>query len=152
MTIDRTISSDRSTGFRRPRRRSLAKTSVLRHAAVENRESRIGGIDWSKSAILGYRTAAARDFADLVAVRMVSGTLPWTERQWLLHNAGRRGISRFEANLIIAAVANHYRPLSTAATPLVAARPARDFFVLRGLAVVVSIEVILIFAACHWLF
>jgi hypothetical protein len=65
------------------------------------------GIDWSQSAILGHRSAAARDLADLAATRMLGSTLPWTQRQFLLHQATRRNIGRFEANLIIAAVQHH---------------------------------------------
>jgi hypothetical protein len=64
-------------------------------------------INWSESAILGGRSAAARDLADLVAARMVGSTLPWSDRKFIFRQASARHIGRFEANLIIAAVQNH---------------------------------------------
>lgn len=60
--------------------------------------------DWSQSAVLGQRSAAARNFADLVAARLVGTVLPFSERESLVRTAARYGIARFEANLIIAAV------------------------------------------------
>jgi hypothetical protein len=60
--------------------------------------------DWSKSVVLGERGDAAREFADLVATQLVGTVLPWTRREALVHLAGLRGIGRFDANLIIAAV------------------------------------------------
>lgn len=62
--------------------------------------------DWSGSAVLGDRGAAARDFADIVAAQLVGTVLPWSQRETLLRTASERGITRFEANLIIAAVQN----------------------------------------------
>jgi hypothetical protein len=62
--------------------------------------------DWSQSAILGDRGAVARNFADLVAARMVGTVLPFSERESLVKAAARHGINRFEANLLIAAVQN----------------------------------------------
>jgi len=49
---------------------------------------------------------AARNFADLVAARMVGTVLPFTERESLVRAAARHGINRFEANLLIATVQN----------------------------------------------
>lgn len=60
--------------------------------------------DWSQSAVLGQRGTAARNFADLVAARLVGTVLPFNERESLVRTAARYGIARFEANLIIAAV------------------------------------------------
>jgi hypothetical protein len=60
--------------------------------------------DWSQSAILGDRGVAARNFADLVAARMIGTVLPFSERESLVRAAARNGINRFEANLLIAAV------------------------------------------------
>jgi hypothetical protein len=60
--------------------------------------------DWSRSAILGQRSAAARDFADLVADHLIGTVLPLTHREALVRTAAASGITRFEANLIIAAV------------------------------------------------
>jgi hypothetical protein len=60
--------------------------------------------DWSHSAILGDRGVAARNFADLVAARMIGTVLPFSERESLVRAAARSGINRFEANLLIAAV------------------------------------------------
>jgi hypothetical protein len=62
--------------------------------------------DWSHSAILGDRGVVARNFADLVAARMVGTVLPLSERESLVKAAARHGINRFEANLLIAAVQN----------------------------------------------
>jgi hypothetical protein len=62
--------------------------------------------DWSRSAVLGDRGAIARDFADIVADRLVDTVLPWNQRETLIRTASERGITRFEANLIIAAVQN----------------------------------------------
>lgn len=60
--------------------------------------------DWSRSAVLGERGAAARDFADLVAGQLVGTVLPRNQREMLIRAASTYGITRFEANLIIAAV------------------------------------------------
>jgi hypothetical protein len=60
--------------------------------------------DWSQSAILGDRGIAARNFADLVAARLIGTVLPFSERESLVRAAARHGINRFEANLLIAAV------------------------------------------------
>ena len=78
--------------------------------------------DWSNSAVLGPRSSAARDFADLVAAKLVGTVLPFSEREALVRTAAFRGINRFEANLIIATVQHtfgigqkrvpeNYRPL-----------------------------------------
>jgi hypothetical protein len=54
------------------------------------------------------RVAARRveptDFAAMVAARLEGPVLPYSRRQELLRIAGRVGIGRFEANLIIASV------------------------------------------------
>ena len=65
--------------------------------------------DWSGSAVLGSRGSWAREFADLVDGQHVGTVLPWTRRQLLVREAQRRGIGRFEANLIIAAVQHQRR-------------------------------------------
>jgi hypothetical protein len=64
--------------------------------------------DWSKSAVLGPRSSTARDFADLVAAKLVGTVLPFSHRESLLQAAAERGISRFEANLIIATVQHNF--------------------------------------------
>jgi hypothetical protein len=73
--------------------------------------------DWSESAILGCRSVAARDLADLVALRMVGSALPWSDRQYIYRQATARQIARFEANLIIAAVQNHLSDKTPAEAP-----------------------------------
>jgi hypothetical protein len=60
--------------------------------------------EWSDSAVLKHGPGAAHGFADLVAANLVGPVLPWTARRTLLRQATLRGIGRFEANLIIAAV------------------------------------------------
>jgi hypothetical protein len=60
--------------------------------------------DWSRSVVLGERGLAARDFADIVADQLVGTVLPCSEREKLILAATSRGITRFEANLIIATV------------------------------------------------
>jgi hypothetical protein len=60
--------------------------------------------DWAGSAVLGERSAMAREFADLVASQLVGTVLPWSDREKLINAAAMQGINRFEANLIIAAV------------------------------------------------
>ena len=50
--------------------------------------------------------AEARNFADLVAARLVGTVLPFSERESLVRTAARYGIAQFEANLIIAVVQN----------------------------------------------
>lgn len=47
---------------------------------------------------------AAEKFAILVRYALVGGLLPYSARQALIRQAGRMGISRFDANLIIATV------------------------------------------------
>ncbi len=71
---------------------------------LTNSKSGNGLNDWSHSAILGDRGIAARNFADLVAARMIGTVLPFSERESLVRAAARNGINRFEANLLIAAV------------------------------------------------
>jgi hypothetical protein len=75
--------------------------------------------DWSASAILGHRTPAARDFADLVSQKMIASLLTFSARRSLLKTAKARGINSFEANLIIAAVLDSRRQIAipAAATP-----------------------------------
>jgi hypothetical protein len=46
----------------------------------------------------------AERFASLVAGQLDGGILRYTQRRWLLGQARRWGIGRFEANLIVAAV------------------------------------------------
>jgi hypothetical protein len=154
MTNESAISSARIAEYRRPRRRSYAQRMAIQRCTLESHDSRPGGIDWSQSAILGHRTAAARDFADLVSTRLINGTLPWTQRQSLLRQAAHRGISRFEANLIIAAVANYFRPLDVAPAPaeIGESRRTRNFFVLRGLAALLAIEIVVLAGVWHFLF
>jgi hypothetical protein len=48
--------------------------------------------------------AISADFADVVAGSIDGPVLRYTQRQVLIRDAERRGIGRFEANLIIAAV------------------------------------------------
>jgi hypothetical protein len=60
--------------------------------------------DWSRSVVLGDRGASAREFADIVASHLVGTVLPWDMRETLIDTASAFGITRFEANLIIAAV------------------------------------------------
>jgi hypothetical protein len=60
--------------------------------------------DLSRSVVLGERGGAARDFADVVADQLVDTVLPRSQREKLIRAATARGITRFEANLIIAAV------------------------------------------------
>src|SRR3954467_9974919 len=47
---------------------------------------------------------ASAEFADVVAASIDGPVLRYTQRQVLIRDAERRGIGRFEANLIIAAV------------------------------------------------
>ena len=60
--------------------------------------------DWSRSAVLAERGVAAHDFADIVVGQLVGTVLPWSRREKLIRAASAHGITRFEANLIIATV------------------------------------------------
>jgi hypothetical protein len=105
--------------------------------------------DWSGSAVLGAQRPAVREFADLVAERLVGTVLPLTQREALLRVAALRGIGRFEANLIIAAVQHqlgvgHRRKLE--------ARPRTGLKIAAGVGVFVAVQAGIIFAAWHWLF
>lgn len=53
-------------------------------------------------------------FADLVRREVCAGVLPYSNRLGLLTTAGKLGIGRFEANLIIASVQHRYMPLDSA--------------------------------------
>jgi hypothetical protein len=106
--------------------------------------------DWRESAVLGPRGPAARDFADLVAIRLVGTVLPHSEREALVKAAKKRHISRFEANLIIAAVQHQLgigtqrvveQPHSTRRTQIAAA-----------LAAFVAIQGLIVLAVWHFLF
>ncbi|MGB7159781.1 MAG: hypothetical protein WBD40_17070 [Tepidisphaeraceae bacterium] len=59
---------------------------------------------------------AASSFADLVRDRMDGSLLRYSHRTRLLRQAARRGIGRFEANLIIAAVQHQARKRGDAQT------------------------------------
>ena len=58
--------------------------------------------------VVGHRPRSgppvAHDFAEEVQSVLTAGVLRYSDRRRLLQSAGRRGIGRFEANLIIAAV------------------------------------------------
>ena len=53
-------------------------------------------------------------FADLVRHEVCAGVLPYSNRLGLLTTAGKLGIGRFEANLIIASVQHRYMPPDSA--------------------------------------
>jgi len=125
-----------------------AQRALVRLAAEQSQ--RHPRWDWSRSAILGHRTAAARDFADLVACRLVGGALPWSSRQFLLRQAARRRIGRFEANLIIAAV-QHHLPAAPPAAPR-PVQPRRRLFVPMALIALLAAEAALLSGVWHHLF
>jgi hypothetical protein len=107
--------------------------------------------DWSKSAILGHRNAAARDFADRVNRQMIGSVLPWPNRQAMLRYASRIGIPRVEANLLIAVVQNQSgNKTAKAKTRPVAARSSMSWTIclFAGL----GLELALGLAVVHWLF
>jgi hypothetical protein len=56
-------------------------------------------------------------FANLVRHEVCAGVLPYSNRLGLLTTAGKLGIGRFEANLIIASVQHRYMPLDGDAEP-----------------------------------
>ena len=104
--------------------------------------------DWSRSAVLGERSGTARDFADIVADQLVGTVLPWSRRETLIQAALARGITRFEANLIIAAVQHQMgvgRKRSETKRQRLSTRIA------AGLAVFVVVQAGIIAAAWYWL-
>jgi len=96
------------------------RTGVTRVAATI--PSATSPIDWSSSTVIGRRSPIAREFADSVVEHLVGNLLPYSARQDLIRQATDKGITRFEANLIIAAVQHHLR-ISPIAPPL-RAKPA----------------------------
>jgi hypothetical protein len=104
--------------------------------------------DWSRSVVLGERGLAARDFADIVADQLVGTVLPCSEREKLILAATSRGITRFEANLIIAAV-QHQMGVGR---KRVEAKPSRlSMRIVAGLAMFVVVQAGIVAAAWYWL-
>jgi hypothetical protein len=88
---------------------TIVKKSTIASAHVSWQDPnilhpRVQRRNWPDSSILGHRPGNAGDFADLVAARSMGSLLTQSNRLWLLKEAETRGIGRFEANLIIAAV------------------------------------------------
>ncbi len=104
--------------------------------------------DWSKSAVLGERSAKARTYADLVASQLVDTVLPLSQRESLIRLAARQGINRFEANLIIAAVQNQLEVGRTRPAP---PPPKRAMRIAAGIAMFVVIQAGIVAAAWYWL-
>ena len=104
--------------------------------------------DWSKSAVLGERSAKARTFADLVASQLVDTVLPLSQRESLIRLAARQGINRFEANLIIAAVQNQLGVGRKRPAP---PPPKRAFRIAAGIAMFLVIQAGIVAAAWYWL-
>jgi len=107
--------------------------------------------DWSRSAVLGDRSSNARDFADQVAGQLVGTVLPWSQRETLIQSALGRGITRFEANLIIAAVQHQMGVGHRRNKPERAARrPRRQ--IAAGVGLFLLVQAGIVAAAWHWLF
>jgi len=104
--------------------------------------------DWSHSAVLGSRGSAAMDFADLVPGQLVGTVLPWSRRETLVRTAAKLGISRFEANLIIAAVQNQ---MGVGLKPDEARRPRLMKRIAAGLTVFVAVQALIVAAAWYLL-
>ena len=81
-------------------------------------------------------------FAELVERQIQGGILRYSARLWLLKQAALRKIERFEANLIIAAVENRFRPrvrpARGAGRPLSAGAIAVILAVTEGMLVMVA--------------
>ncbi|MGD0390732.1 MAG: hypothetical protein ABSC42_17445 [Tepidisphaeraceae bacterium] len=104
--------------------------------------------DWSRSAVLGSRSSSALDFADLVAEQLVGTVLPWSRRESLVRTAQTLGISRFEANLIIAAVQNQ---MGVGFQRGETRRPRLTKRIAMGLTVFVAVQAVIVAAAWYWL-
>jgi len=104
--------------------------------------------DWSQSAVLGDRGAAARDFADIVSGQIVGTVLPWSCRQGLIRAAKAHGITRFEANLIIAAVQDQ---MGVGRQRIVAVPSQRSAEIAASLALFLMVEIGIVAAAWYWL-
>lgn len=61
--------------------------------------------------------ASSRKFAQAVAEELKQGVLRFSSRQQLLSTAEQMGISRFQANLIIAALQHQFPPTSPTYQP-----------------------------------
>ena len=68
--------------------------------------------------VLPLPAGAAQTFAELVRQRMDGPVLRYSHRARLIREAQRRGIGRFEANLIIAAVQHQRRPARCEVEPV----------------------------------
>jgi hypothetical protein len=108
--------------------------------------------DWSQSAILGDRGPAARDFADIVASQLVGTVLPWSQRESLVRLAEMRGIGRFDANLIIAAVQHQMGVGRMRVGAERRRRSARVRGVVVGAAVFAVVQAGIVGVLWHWLF
>jgi hypothetical protein len=116
---------------------------------AERVEVKLRRSDWSRSAVLGDRGAAARDFADIVAGQLVGTVLPWSQRQALVRIASDHGITRFEANLIIAAV-QHQMGVGQRRQAPKPRRPLRRY--VAGVSAFCVIQAGIVVAAWYWLF
>jgi hypothetical protein len=106
--------------------------------------------DWSKSAALGERSEVAREFAEIVASQLVGTVLPWNQRKSLVHLAELRGISRFEANLIIAVV-QHQMGVGRKRIEILQRRRSLRRLA-AGVAVFVIVQAGIVGMVWHWLF
>ena len=92
------------------------------------------------------QTAEAQRFADHLADQMTSSVLRYSQRLELLHAARRFGVSRFEANLLIAATLERHRAH-------VAERgPAPEGSILPQLAAFLLIQSAMLLGICWALF
>ncbi len=107
--------------------------------------------------------AVIRGYSAAIAACIVNGSIPLTDRQRLVRRGVRLGLTRFEANLVIAAVQHRARnriaglaSAGTSSAEFSAAFVAPTAFlrsgsVMRWLAVAVFIEAVALAAAIAWL-
>jgi len=88
------------------------------------------------------------DFADLVPGQLVGTVLPWSRREALVRTAAKLGISRFEANLIIAAVQNQ---MGVGLKGEEVRRPRLAKRIALGLTVFVAVQAVIVAAAWYLL-
>jgi hypothetical protein len=103
--------------------------------------------DWSRSVVLGSRGSAAMDFADLVPGQLVGTVLPQSRRESLIRSAAKLGISRFEANLIIAVVQDQ---MGVGLERIEVRRPRPTRRIAVGLTVFVAVQAAIVAAAWYW--
>ena len=120
--------ANRTTAYRRQARRirgRLADKPLERYAALRRLSDHHDSGPCSAPPVPQPPRTAVNTFAQLAASQLADDVLCYSRRLQLLNTAGRLGIGRFQANLILAAVQHESGNLSVRSQEASAPRPFR---------------------------